>query len=408
MGNTFKHILLIFAGFIGFSLHSCGTPTGQMEAVKSESSAKLRTGAERTEDYFDRLLKSKAIAVVANQTSMVGQVHLVDTLVSAGVNVVKVFAPEHGFRGEAEAGAHINSATDPKTGLPIVSLYGKKKKPDEADLQGIDVVVFDIQDVGARFYTYISSLAYIMEACAEQKITLLILDRPNPHGYYVDGPVLDPAFSSFVGMHQIPIVHGMTIAEYARMLNGERWLKNGVQCKLEWIQVEGYTHKTRYALPIKPSPNLPDMQSIYLYPSLCLFEGTIISVGRGTNKPFRIIGHPKFKEGTFLFTPHSIKGVSENPPYKDTECKGIDLSQYAGDIEKNGGLRLNWLIELYKSVGEDGKFFDNFFEKLAGNTELRKQIISGKTAAEIVESWQPDLTKFKSIRKKYLLYEDFE
>lgn len=408
MGNSFRQILLIITYFFGFSLHSCGAPMGQIEPVISENSAKLKTGAERTENYFQRLLKSKAIAVVANQTSMVGQVHLVDTLVNTGVNVVRVFAPEHGFRGEAEAGAHISSTIDSKTGLPIVSLYGKKKKPDEADLQGIDVVVFDIQDVGARFYTYISSLAYIMEACAEQQVTLLVLDRPNPHGYYIDGPVLQPAFSSFVGMHQIPVVHGMTIAEYARMLNGERWLKNGVQCKLEWVTVEGYTHKTRYTLPVKPSPNLPDMESIYLYPSLCFFEGTIISVGRGTNLPFRIIGHPEFKEGTFSFTPHSITGVSENPPYKDIDCKGIDLSANSNNIKQTGGLQLNWLIELYNSVDENGQFFNNFFDKLAGNADLRNQIIAGKTETEIRKSWQPALTNFKSIRKKYLLYEDFE
>lgn len=408
MENTLKNIVLFLVSIIGFSFQSCGSPLGQSKLTGNETEIIMKPGAERTANYFDRLLSCKAIAVVANQTSMVGMVHLVDTLVSAGVNVVKVFAPEHGFRGEDEAGAHINNAIDPKTGLPIVSLYGQKKKPDKADLQGIDLVVFDIQDVGARFYTYISTLAYIMEACAEQQITLLILDRPNPNGYYVDGPVLGPAFSSFVGMHQIPIVHGMTIAEYARMLNGERWLENGVYCQLEWITVEGYTHNTRYALPIKPSPNLPDMESIYLYPSLCLFEGTIISVGRGTNMPFRVIGHPAFKEGTFLFTPHSIKGVSENPPYKERLCKGIDLSIYANDIKQNGRLRLNWLIDMYNLLGQEEKFFNNFFDKLAGNADLRNQIIAGKTEAEIVESWQPALSEFKTIRKKYLLYKDFK
>jgi uncharacterized protein YbbC (DUF1343 family) len=408
MGNTLKNIVLFFVSLIGFSLHSCGSPLRQAEPLAIENAIILKTGAERTIHYFDRLLNSKAIAVVANQTSLLGEVHLVDTLVAAGINVVKVFAPEHGFRGEAEAGAHINSTIDPKTGLPIVSLYGKKKKPDEADLKGIDVVVFDIQDVGARFYTYISTLAYIMEACAEQHITVLILDRPNPNGFYVDGPVLDPAFSSFVGMHRIPIVHGLTMAEYGRMINGERWLKSGVQCQLEWITVEGYTHNTRYALPVRPSPNLPDMESIYLYPSLCLFEGTVVSVGRGTNMPFRIIGHPDFKEGNFAFTPKAIKGVSENPPYKGIACTGLDLSPYADDIRQNGRLRLNWLIDMYNSVGKEGKFFDNFFDKLAGNADLRNQILAGKTEAEIVGSWQPALTEFKTIRKKYLLYEDFE
>ena len=389
-------------------MQTCGAPVKVPDSAVSDTIITLRTGADQTELYFDRIKQSKGIAVVANQTSVVAGVHLVDTLISAGIPLIKVFAPEHGFRGEAEAGAYIKSATDPKTGLPIVSLYGSKKKPAADDLQDIDVVVFDIQDVGARFYTYISTLAYIMEACAEQNITLLILDRPNPHGYYVDGPILDPAFTSFVGMHQIPIVHGMTIAEYARMLNGEGWLKNGVQCKLEWVKVEGYNHNTRYQLPIYPSPNLPDMESVYLYPSLCLFEGTIISVGRGTDLPFRIIGHPEYAGGDFEFTPRAIPGVSENPPYKGIKCKGLNLSEYAADIQNKGGLRLEWLIEMHRSLGKDPKFFSNFFDKLAGTAELKNQINAGKSETQIIESWQPGLNKFKIMRKQYLLYEDFE
>lgn len=404
-----KNISLFLVILIGFSMQACGAASVQVaDSTTKESIILLKTGADQTELYFDRLKKSKGIALVANQTSVINGIHLVDTLISENVPLVKVFAPEHGFRGEAEAGAHINSATDPKTGLPIVSLYGSKKKPAAADLQGIDLVVFDIQDVGARFYTYISTLAYLMEACAEQDITLLILDRPNPHGYYVDGPILDPAFTSFVGMHQIPIVHGMTIAEYARMLNGEGWLKNGIQCKLEWVKVDGYTHKTRYQLPINPSPNLPDMESVYLYPSLCLFEGTIVSVGRGTNLPFRIIGHPAYTKGNFMFTPRQIPGVSENPPYKGVECKGLNLSDYATDIKNKGGIHLEWLIEMYKSLGKDPKFFSNFFDKLAGTSELKNQIKAGESEARIKESWQPGLKKFKIMRKQYLLYEDFE
>lgn len=403
-----KNISLFLVILIGLSMQTCGAPVQVPDATSKENITILKTGADQTELYFDRLQKSKGIALVANQTSVVAGVHLVDTMISAGLPLVKVFAPEHGFRGEAEAGALISSSTDPKTGLPIASLYGNKKKPTATDLQGIDLVVFDIQDVGARFYTYISTLAYIMEACAEQNITLLILDRPNPHGYYVDGPILDPTFSSFVGMHQIPIVHGMTIAEYARMLNGEGWLKNGIQCRLEWIKVKGYNHNIRYQLPIYPSPNLPDMESVYLYPSLCLFEGTIISVGRGTDLPFRIIGHPEYTEGEFMFTPLPIPGVSENPPYKGVKCKGINLSNYAADIQNKGGLRLEWLIEMHSSLGKDPKFFSNFFDKLAGSSELRNQIKAGESEARIIESWQPGLKKFKIMRKQYLLYEDFE
>ena len=408
MGFLGKNISFFLLILVGFSMQACGASVQVPDSKAKEVNTILKTGADQTELYFDRLKKSKGIALVANQTSVVNGIHLVDTLISAGIPLVKVFAPEHGFRGEAEAGAHINSATDPQTGLPIVSLYGSKKKPSPADLHGIDLVVFDIQDVGARFYTYISTLAYLMEACAEQNIALLILDRPNPHGYYVDGPILDPAFTSFVGMHQIPIVHGMTIAEYARMLNGEGWLKNGVQCKLDWVKVEGYDHKTRYELPINPSPNLPDMESVYLYPSLCLFEGTIVSVGRGTDLPFQIIGHPEYSEGDFVFTPRQIPGVSENPPYKGVKCKGINLSDYATNIQNKGGLRLEWLIEMYRILGKDPKFFSNFFDKLAGSPELRNQIKAGKSEAQIIESWQPGLRKFKSIRKQYLLYADFE
>lgn len=364
-------------------------------------------GAWRTDVYFP-LLKDKKVGVVANQTSMIKEVHLVDSLISAGIKVVKVFTPEHGFRGNAEAGATIKNDWDSKTGLPLISLYGAKKKPAAEDLAGIDVVILDLQDVGARFYTYISTMSYMMEACAENNIPLMVLDRPNPNGFYVDGPVLKPEYSSFIGMHPVALVHGMTMAEYARMVNSEKWLKNKVECKLQWVECEGYTHKTRYNLPVRPSPNLPDMASVYLYPSLCLFEGTPISVGRGTTVPFTVIGHPDFKGGNYSFTPVPIKGVSENPPHKSVECHGYNLKENAVEIWKEGGLRLEWLIEMYKALGNKPGFFTGSFDKLAGSDELRIQIQSGMSEQKIRESWEPGLKEFKKMRRKYLLYPDFE
>lgn len=364
-------------------------------------------GAWRTAVYFP-LLKDKKVGVVANQTSMIKEVHLVDSLISAGIKVVKVFTPEHGFRGNAEAGATIKNDWDSKTGLPLISLYGAKKKPAAEDLAGIDMVILDLQDVGARFYTYISTMSYMMEACAENSIPLMVLDRPNPNGFYVDGPVLKPEYSSFIGMHPVALVHGMTMAEYARMVNSEKWLKNKLECKLQWVECEGYTHKTRYNLPVRPSPNLPDMASVYLYPSLCLFEGTPISVGRGTTVPFTVIGHPDFKGGNYSFTPVPIKGVSENPPHKSVECHGYNLKENAVEIWKEGGLRLEWLIEMYKALGNKPGFFTGSFDKLAGSDELRIQIQSGMSEQKIRESWEPGLKEFKKMRRKYLLYPDFE
>lgn len=364
-------------------------------------------GAWRTAVYFP-LLKDKKVGVVANQTSMIKEVHLVDSLISAGIKVVKVFTPEHGFRGNAEAGATIKNDWDSKTGLPLISLYGAKKKPAAEDLAGIDMVILDLQDVGARFYTYISTMSYMMEACAENSIPLMVLDRPNPNGFYVDGPVLKPEYSSFIGMHPVTLVHGMTMAEYARMVNSEKWLKNKVECKLQWVECEGYTHQIRYNLPVRPSPNLPDMASVYLYPSLCLFEGTPISVGRGTTVPFTVIGHPDFKGGNYSFTPVPIKGVSENPPHKGVECHGYNLKENAVEIWKEGGLRLEWLIEMYKALGSKPGFFTGSFDKLAGSDELRIQIQSGMSEQKIRESWEQGLKEFKKMRRKYLLYPDFE
>lgn len=380
---------------------SSSTPAQAESAVKRKSAP--IPAAMQLEKYLPDL-RDRTIALVVNQTSKVGETHLVDTLQKLGIAIKAVFAPEHGFRGEAEAGEHISSETDRRTGLPLISLYGKKKKPSSEDLVGVDLVVFDIQDVGARFYTYISTLHYVMEACADHNVELLILDRPNPNGFYVDGPVLEKAHSSFVGMHSVPVVHGMTVGEYARMINGERWLEDSLQCKLSVVKVKNYDHSKRYDVPVRPSPNLPNMQAIYLYPSLCFFEGTVISMGRGTEFPFQVLGHPSLN-GPFSFTPRSIPGMSTNPPYEGQLCKGIDLRNYNADsLTKTGHINLGWLISLYNEFPEKDKFFNSFFEKLAGTSELRKQIISGMSEEAIRKSWEPELSAFKTMRKNYLLY----
>ena len=372
----------------------------------SQAQNAVQTGADRVDDYI-WILQGKRVAVCGNQTSMVGNTHLVDTLLRRHVNVVKIFCPEHGFRGNAEAGAHIASGTDPKTGLPIVSLYGKNKKPAPEQLTDVDFILFDLQDVGCRFYTYISTLHYVMEAAAEKGTPVVVLDRPNPNGYFVDGPVLDPKFKSFVGMHPVPVVYGMTIGEYARMINGEGWLAGGIHCNLAVVQLQNYTHNTRYVLPVPPSPNLPNAESIYLYPSLCLFEGTNISVGRGTTLPFQIYGAPMMKRGDYTFTPAPIRGVSENPPHNGKACRGYYLKEFAtSHLNSANQFNLQYLITAYKHYGDKEHFFTNanFFDKLAGTDQLRQQIISGVSEEEIRQNWQEDLEKFRSIRKKYLLY----
>ena len=377
-------------------------------ACSQAPAGKIIVGAERTGEYFP-LIKGKNIAIVANHTSLINGVHLVDSLLSAGFKVVKVFSPEHGFRGNVDAGQEIGNNTDLVTGLSVISLYGKNKKPQAVDLEGVDVIIFDIQDVGARFYTYISTMTYVMEACAENHIPVIILDRPNPNGFYVDGPLLEPAFISFVGLHPVPIVHGMTVGEYAQMLNCEGWLENGVKCKLSVISVENFKHSDFYELPIKPSPNLPNKYAVYLYPSLCLFEGTIVSVGRGTDFPFQLIGHPGYAIGSYLFTPKSIPGVATKPKYEGMTCLGQNLTDFARDMEKlPRQLHLSWLIGYYKILKDKENFFDNYFEKLAGTAQLRKQIEEGWSEEQIRETWQSGLEKFKKIRKKYLLYPDFE
>ncbi len=353
------------------------------------------------------MLAGKRVALILNQTAVIGNTSLVDTLLALKINIRKIFAPEHGFRGDAEAGAKITDATDKKTGLPVVSLYGNHFKPSQAEMSDIDVVVYDIQDVGVRFFTYISTLHYMMEACAENKKELIVLDRPDPNGFYVDGPILEKGFSSFVGMDPVPIVYGMTCGEYAQMLNGEGWLAEAEKCNLHVIKVDGYTHKTQYKLPVPPSPNLPTMAAVFLYPSLGLFEGTDISVGRGTNMPFEIVGLPGFKENDTEFTPHSIPGKAENPMYKDQLCKGIHLTRFANDYIRNSNqLYLFWLTGFYKDAVDKTKFFTPFFDKLAGTDQLRKQIEQGVSPDDIRKSWKPGLDAFKKIRVKYLLYED--
>ncbi len=367
----------------------------------------IRPGACFPDEYLPPL-SGRRVAVTGNQTSRLGNRLLVDTLLSLGVNIVKVFGPEHGFRGNAADGSLIGNTIDSATGIPVVSLYGQHRKPLPEDMTGIDIMVFDIQDVGCRFYTYISTLTYVMESCAQAQIPLLILDRPNPNGYYVDGPVLKPEFSSFVGLHPVPVVYGMTLGEYAMMVNGEGWLGNGLKCDLRVIPCRGYTHESRYELPVKPSPNLPNQKSIILYPSLCLFEGTVVSVGRGTEFPFQVIGHPGYYIGSFIFRPVSIPGISENPPFRDQQCLGINLVSAAERVSGKRQLELFWILNFYKTLNLGEAFFNANFDKLAGNSELREQITAGISEEKIRESWKTDLSNFLRIRSKYLLYPDFK
>ncbi len=370
------------------------------------------TGAEQTERYIHEL-KGKRVGMVVNATSIIDKQLSVDTLQKLGINIQKIFAPEHGFRGDFSNGAKIENGIDSQTGITVISLYGKHLKPTPEDLAGLDILIFDIQDVGARFYTYISTLHYVMEACAENKLPLLILDRPNPNGFYVDGPVLEEKYKSFIGMHPVPIVHGMTIGEYALMINGEGWLSNKQQCQLNIVKLANYTHESPYTLPIKPSPNLNSQQAIYLYPSLCLFEGTVISQGRGTQFPFQVLGNPKLNgKYSFQFKPISIPGMSENPLHRDQDCFGLDLRNYpVSRLRNSKQLDLKWLLEFYAAYPNKTAFFDfkqhpqmGNFDKLVGTSSLREQIIAGKTEAEIRSSWEPALSNYKLMRKKYLLY----
>ena len=369
------------------------------------SQNKVIVGAERFEEYLS-FVKNKKVGLLTNQTSVVRNengdlIHLLDTLLLLDVDVIKIFSPEHGFRGNVEAGGFVNNSVDSKTNLPIISLYGKNKKPTKEQIKDCEVILFDLQDVGCRFYTYISTLHYVMEACAENNCRVIVLDRPNPNDY-IDGPVLDSKFKSFVGMHTVPVLHAMTIGEYAKMINGEGWLKDSIQCDLQVIKMLGWKHNLEeaYQLPIAPSPNLQTPKAIELYPSLCFFEGTKVSVGRGTDTPFEIIGYPDYYDKTFSFTPRAIKGVSDNPMYKDKKCYGMkDLK-----VQKKK-LDLSFLINMYKTANKKEDFFNSFFDKLAGTDQLRKQIEKGTEEEEIYLSWKKDIEKFKKIREKYLLYQ---
>ncbi|PBI90935.1 hypothetical protein BSF41_16410 [Flavobacterium sp. ACN2] len=386
--------------FLFYSPSYSATIQPDKNVISAEiNNAVIKTGADNYEKYLP-LLKDKKVGIVTNQTGILSdKTHVVDFLLEKKIAVQTIFAPEHGFRGIADAGEHIVDGKDPKTGLPIISLYGDNKKPKRAQLSGIDVMIFDLQDVGARFYTYISSLHYVMEACAENNIQLIVFDRPNPNGSIVDGPLLEKEFTSFVGMHPIPLLHGMTIGEYAQMVNGEKWLKDGAQCKLTVIPCVDYSRTMPYSLLVKPSPNLPNDQSINLYASLCLFEGTNVSMGRGTEKQFQIYGSPFLTKTNFSFTPKPNFGAKD-PLYDGKECFGEDLTAYP----KLKQLELKWLIKAYQNTSDKTKFFNAFFTKLAGTKKLQQQIESGVSEKEIRKTWQKDLEAFKKMRTKYLIY----
>lgn len=371
------------------------------------------TGAEQTEKYIP-YLKGKRVGVLANPTTIIGPKHLVDSLLSIGINIVKVFGPEHGFRGNASAGVKVNDEKDPTTGVKVISLYGPKRKPTKDDLADVDIMIFDIQDVGCRFYTYINVLSHIMEACAENNKELLILDRPNPNGYLVDGPILDMKYKSGIGMFPIPIAHGMTIGEFAQMINGEGWLPGKLTCRLKIIPVANYTHDMSYILPVKPSPNLNTQQSIMLYPSTCLFEGTILNHGRGTYFPFTVMGSPLLKDKfSFSYTPVGIPGMSETPLHMNQVCYGLDLRNYdISELRKSRRINIQWMIDMYNAYPDKEKFFDRSYSKemgdinkLAGVATFKEQIIAGKSVKEIQDSWEPGLSQYKTMRKKYLLYQ---
>lgn len=410
--NTYFFLVFIFVSSLISCKKQIPDPTSNSKAeitavnnvLEKKSVKKIRIA--RPTDYLN-LIQDKKVAAVANQTSVVensrgGFTHLVDSLLSLNINIVKVFAPEHGFRGKADAGEEVDHATDSKTGLPIRSLYGKHKKPGAEDLKGIDMLIFDIQDVGVRFYTYLSTLHYVMEACAEQKIPLLLIDRPNPNAHYIDGPVMEAEHTGFLGLHPVPIVYGMTIGEYAQMINGQKWLKNGVHCDLKIMKLQNYTHSTMYSLPIKPSPNLPNDKAINLYPSLGLFEGTSINIGRGTKTQFQLIGAPFLPEGiyNFTYTPQPNEGA-KNPKFKGKTCHGLDLRN---EPDLNF-INLKWLIDAYKNTPKEQEFFQATFTAHAGSKKLQEQIENGISIDSIKSSWKQGLEDFKNVRKKYLLYE---
>lgn len=362
-------------------------------------------GAARLDRYLPKL-RGKRIGMVVNQTSTIGNTHLVDSLASLGIQVTRIFAPEHGFRGDADAGAKIKDGRDERTQAPIISLYGAKREPAQEDLADLDWLIFDIQDVGVRFYTYISTLHYVMQACAKFGTPLMVLDRPNPNGHYVDGPLLDPSYRSFVGMHPVPVVHGMTVGEYAQMINGQGWLDGGIKCALTVVPCANYTHQTPYEIPIPPSPNLPNNRAIYLYPSICYFEGTEISVGRGTDQQFQVLGAPEYNAGDYQFTPVPKPGAMQ-PPHQDKRCNGYNLSTLdPAAIWAEKRINLKYLLDIYANYPDKNQFFlkSLFFDKLAGSAQLRAMLQARRSEAEIRASWEPQLSAYKQMRKAYLLY----
>jgi uncharacterized protein YbbC (DUF1343 family) len=425
-------------GFLILFFYSCSAQqsvkqsSGTIDPSNTES--RILAAAERIPVYLP-LIKGRKVGIFANQTSMVGRTHLVDTLRKLGVDIKVIFGPEHGFRGTADAGEKIGNYTDAQSGIPVVSLYGSKRRPSAEDVKDVDLLIFDIQDVGVRFYTYISSLEEFMEAAFEMGKPLMILDRPNPNGHYVDGPVLDKKYQSFIGRQSVPVVYGMTIAEYAMMIAGEKWLSEKANARYDYyknyaknspdtpfhfqvIKCGNYTHQSKYVLPVRPSPNLPNIQSVYLYPSTCFFEGTVLSEGRGTNKQFQVFGHPALPKNLYSFTPNPNEGAKNSKLYGQV-CYGWDLSGTPEEVLKkvDNKVQLKWLLEAYRLFPEKDKFFilpksgkmeESFFNKLAGNNDLWQQVKAGIPEAEIRASWEPKLGEFKKIRKKYLLYQDFE
>jgi uncharacterized protein YbbC (DUF1343 family) len=392
--------------FIAIIVFFSSTKLFSFNHLLDDRSKKIIPGAERFDKYL-KSLEGKNIALVVNHSSLVNGVHLVDTLVSSGILVKKIFSPEHGFRGTADAGITIEDGKDEQTGIQVISLYGKKHKPDSTDLAGIDIMIFDIQDVGVRFYTYISTMHNIMESCAESNIPLIILDRPNPNAHYIDGPVLDTAFKSFVGMHPIPVVYGMTIGELARMIKGECWINKCERLELEIIPCKNYSHSSRVQIGVKPSPNLPNELAILLYPSLCFFEGTIVSLGRGTEFPFQVYGHPAMKvDCNFSFIP-KVLPEAVNPPLKDSLCYGVDLRKLEiNSVRREKKINLEYMLDAFNKLGRDSSFFlrNKFFDRLAGSDQLRIQIIEGKNPDDIRNSWKAGISKFKKRNKKYLIY----
>src|SRR5687768_15365144 len=405
---------ILTAVFFVLLITAYKNPSQQKEIAVNHKKDPIKTGADQTEKYLP-YLKGKRVAILANQTSIIGKSHLVDSLQTRGVNIVKVFGPEHGFRGNASAGAHIEDEKDQKTGIPIISLYGKKNKPTKEDLANVDILIYDVQDVGVRFYTNINALSRLMESCVESNIELMILDRPNPNAYLIDGPVLDMKYKSGIGMFPIPMSHGLTVAEFAKMANGEGWLTNKVKCPLKIIPVANYNHSMFYTLPVKPSPNLNTQQAIMLYPSTCMFGGVYVNHGRGTYSPFTVIGAPYYKDiYSFSYTPTGIKGMAETPLFADQVCYGLDLRNYdVSLLLKRKKINLQWIMELYKASPEKEKFFDskqsnqmNTIEIQIGHAAFRQQIIDGVPEEEIRKTWEPGLSQYKIMRKKYLIYKD--